>query len=84
MTIASALKSTAKAILPTEIVEYLRRARSDNWPPVPFENMYPWLNYSFSGLLKDERCAQKPMYAWGGHAGRSACEGARTTESLRH
>ena len=67
MAIASALKSTAKAILPTKIVLYLRRARSrgDNWPPVPFENMYPWLNHTFSELLKDERCARKPPYAWG-------------------
>ena len=66
MAIAPALKSIAKAILPSNTVEYLKRMMpsGDNWPPVPFDNMYPWLNYTFS-VLKSERCAQSPQYAWG-------------------
>jgi hypothetical protein len=86
MAIAPALRSIAKAILPRKTVEYLKRRLPsvEIWPPVPFDNMYPWLNYTFSELVKNERCAQRPQYAWGGHAGCSACEGARTTESLRH
>ena len=70
MAIAPALRSVAKAILPKHAVEYLRRIRGENWPPVPFDNLYPWLNYTFSELfkkelLKNECCAQKPQYAWG-------------------
>jgi hypothetical protein len=65
MAIAPALRSIAKAILPRHAVEYLRRIRGENWPPVPFDNTYPWLNYTFSELVKNERCAQRPQYAWG-------------------
>jgi hypothetical protein len=65
MAITPALRSIAKAILPRHAVEYLRRTRGENWPPVPFDNMYPWLNYTFSELVKNERCAQRPQYAWG-------------------
>ena len=69
MAIAPVVKSMAKAILPSSAVEYLRRMTTplsgENWPPVSFDNMYPWLNYTFSELLQNKRCAQKPMYAWG-------------------
>lgn len=33
--------------------------------PVPFDNSYPWLNQTFLELMKNERCARKPMYVWG-------------------
>ena len=61
MAIAPALKSIAKAILPSNTVEYLKRMMpsGDNWPPVPFDNLYPWLNYTFSGLLKKEMLARR-------------------------
>jgi hypothetical protein len=65
MAFVSALKSIAKAILPKTAVKHLRRIiHREVWPPA-FDNTYPWLNYTFSELLKDERCEPKPMYAWG-------------------
>jgi hypothetical protein len=70
MTFASTLKPIAKAVLPRtafEQLKHLRRImpRREVWPPVPFDNMYPWLNYTFSDLLNDVGCAQKAHYAWG-------------------
>jgi hypothetical protein len=68
MAIAAALRSIGKAILPSNTVEYLKRTTpiGDNWPPVPFDNLYPWLNYTFSELFKKELLARRnPQYAWG-------------------
>jgi hypothetical protein len=64
MAFDSALKPIAKAILPRRAVKHLRRIIHKVRPP-PFDNTYPWLNYTFSELLKDERCEPKPWYAWG-------------------
>jgi len=66
MTFASALKRIAKAILPRPAIEHLKRRMPGRavWPPVPFDNIYPWLNYMFSELLIDER-RYRPAYAWG-------------------
>jgi len=36
----------------------------ETWPPVPFDNVYPWLNYTFSELSKLTKGAY-PQYAWG-------------------
>jgi hypothetical protein len=36
----------------------------ESWPPVPFDNTYPWLNYTFSDLSELTKGAY-PQYAWG-------------------
>jgi hypothetical protein len=68
MAIAPAMKSIAKATLPRSSIEYLKRMRlrlrGETWPAVPFDNQYPWLNYTFSELLKLTKGAY-PQYAWG-------------------
>lgn len=33
--------------------------------PVGFDNTYPWLNRTFSDLMKDVHCKPRPQYAWG-------------------
>jgi len=68
MAIAPAIKSIAKATLPRSTIEYLKRMRlllrGEIWPAVPFDNLYPWLNYTFSELFKLTKGAY-PQYAWG-------------------
>jgi hypothetical protein len=68
MAIAPTMKSIAKATLPRSSIEYLKRIRlrlrGETWPAVPFDNLYPWLNYTFSELLKLTKGAY-PQYAWG-------------------
>jgi hypothetical protein len=64
MAIVPAIKSIAKAVLPRNTVEYLKRRRAEYWPPVPFDNMYPWLNYTFSELFELTK-GTYPMYTWG-------------------
>ena len=58
-------KSIAKQVLPDRVVSALRALRGPVYPPVPFDNTYEWLNYTFLDLLKDNSCASKPQYAWG-------------------
>ncbi|OLE61172.1 MAG: hypothetical protein AUI36_11795 [Cyanobacteria bacterium 13_1_40CM_2_61_4] len=58
MTIPRIIKFIATKILPRKAVEKLR-------PPVAFDNLYPWLNYTFSKLMRDARIKKKPQYAWG-------------------
>jgi len=60
-------KSIAKQVLPDRVANALRALRGPvaAYPPVPFDNTYEWLNYTFLELLKDNSCASKPMYAWG-------------------
>jgi hypothetical protein len=69
MAIARVVKSVAKATLPSNTIEYLKRMRlllrGEVWPPVPFDNLYPWLNYTFSNLLKLNKSAYRPQYVWG-------------------
>jgi hypothetical protein len=70
MAIESAIKSIAKATLPASTVEYLKRVRrslgKETWPPVPFDNRYPWLNYTFSELFnRMPRTRAYPQYIWG-------------------
>ena len=44
----------------------IRRLTAEfEYPAVPFDNTYPWLCYTFVELLKDQRIAARPMYAWG-------------------
>src|SRR6266852_2227376 len=68
MAIALTIKSIAKAILPRNTIEYLKRMRlllgGETWPPVPVDNAYSWLNYTFSELFKLTKGAY-PQYAWG-------------------
>ncbi len=68
MAIARAIKSLAKVTLPKNTIAFLKRMRlvlgGETWPPVPFDNVYPWLNYTFSELFKLTQGAY-PQYAWG-------------------
>ena len=63
------VKSILLKVLPertTNAARVLRRiVDDDTYPPVPFDNGYPWLNHTFLELMKDERCARRPMYVWG-------------------
>lgn len=62
------VKSAAKRILPERVVRGLKALRAligDDYPQVPFDNTYPWLNYCFSQVIKDPLCAAKPPYVWG-------------------
>jgi hypothetical protein len=71
MAITEAMKWIAKAILPRNAVNFLKRVRGESWPPVPFDNVYEWLNYAFSDLFNESTLikhgyrSRKPMYAWG-------------------
>jgi hypothetical protein len=58
MTIQRTIVSIAKKILPRRAVEMLRQ-------PVSFDNTYAWLNRTFSDLMEDPGCKQRPQYAWG-------------------
>jgi len=62
------MKSIAKAILPRKAYESLKRIKhliaGESWPPAPFDNRYPWLNYAFSDLCRLTKGAF-PQYAWG-------------------
>jgi hypothetical protein len=48
----------AKKVFPRELVAKLRS-------PVPFDNSYPWLNYTFMELMQDPGCKPRPQYIWG-------------------
>ncbi len=59
------LKSIAKKILPMNSADYLKRLSGRDWPPVPFDNMYPWLNYTFSKVVGALGTLGHHQYAWG-------------------
>ena len=42
-----------------------RQTHPESWPPVEFDNSYPWLNHTWSELFANSRCWGKPMYIWG-------------------
>jgi hypothetical protein len=56
--IGQIIKRIAKTVLPSRAVEMLRA-------PMAVDNTYPWLNRTFSDLMKDDRCKQRPQYLWG-------------------
>jgi hypothetical protein len=60
------LKSVAEKLLPEKLAIKLKRLLGDRrFGAVPFDNTYPWLNYTFLRVMKDSLCAQRPQYAWG-------------------
>lgn len=58
MTILRIIKRIAKKVL-------LPKARQNAASAVPFDNTYPWLNYTFSKLMEDPQYRQYPQYIWG-------------------
>jgi hypothetical protein len=46
------------------IVEYVFKILFGEVSEVPFDNFYPWLNYTFQELMKDPK-AQRLPYVWG-------------------
>jgi hypothetical protein len=69
MTILQILKYTTKKLLPARMVRRWNALGhllgNEDYPEVPFDNTYPWLNYTFSELNRDVCCATRPMYVWG-------------------
>jgi hypothetical protein len=68
MLVTGELKRLAIKILPGKLVYRLKKLRRlfglEHHAPVPFDNTWPWLNYTFLELMKDTR-ADKSQYAWG-------------------
>src|SRR5271156_3346394 len=69
MIVSKQFKAFVKKILPAKFVNQViilrRLLGNDQYRPVPFDNTYPWLNYTFLKLMKDSGCAQRQQYAWG-------------------
>ena len=69
MMLSQSAKNLVKSVLPQPVVRRIRAVRNlfgeGNYPPVPFDNTYPWLNYAFLEIMRDSRCAQRPQYIWG-------------------
>jgi len=64
-------KSLAKRILPKRIRDDLRTLRRligyIDYPQVPFDNTYAWLNWAFSQVSSNASplCKSRPQYIWG-------------------
>ncbi len=67
--VSQSTKSFIKSVLPQPVVMRMKTIRDlishENYPPVPFDNTYPWLNYAFLELLKHGPGAYYPAYIWG-------------------
>lgn len=63
------LRSVAKRALPKRMVNKIialrHLIRQKLHAYVPFDNMYPWLNYAFLQVMRDPDCATRPQYVWG-------------------
>lgn len=71
MLAAQIAKSLAKRILPKRIRDDLRTLRRligyIDYPQVPFDNTYAWLNWAFSQVNNNASplCKRMPQYIWG-------------------
>jgi hypothetical protein len=69
MTVSQSAKNLVKSALPPAVKNGIKTIWNlighESYPPIPFDNTYPWLNYAFLELMQDSRCAQRPWHTWG-------------------